>query len=269
MSGWLPRPEPREQFRRELRARLLAEVRVIGEARSRRGTVWTGWLRPARLRPVLVALTLAAILAGTAGTAAAGSLPGEAAYGLKRAVEQLQVVLAADDEAKVSLLAEQADRRLAEFERAASEGEGSPTATDEYTAAVERLREAVERLVAADPDERGEAVIEVVEAARQKHLEVLESLKGRLSEEARRAVERAIDQAERIRGRPAGVPGGTGDGDETPEPSETGKPGGPPAHPTPPSRGDPATGTAGPPPGVPADPIVPPPARPVEPEDDR
>ena len=183
-------PEPRlcDEFRRELRARLMREAAVT-LVPKRRDTAWTAWLRPA-LAGGLVALVL---IAG-AGTAAANSLPGDATFGLKRAIEEVRVALIFDDVERVRVLAELADQRLSELERVASRDDKSPTASDEYAQAVARFRAAVDALQQAAPEDRSEAAQDVADAAREKHEFILEQLKDRLSEKAKDSVDRATQE---------------------------------------------------------------------------
>lgn len=203
----LPRPAPREDFRKRLRADLMNEaVALAEERRSRRspGARLAGFWSAGR-RPVVVAAALLVLLLGGTGAAAAGSLPGDPAYGLKRAAEHIELALASTSEARVRVLAAQAQRRLDELARAAERSDKAPTASAEYEAAVERFREAVEALRAAEPQEKREAVEELVEAARDKHVPVLEQLKERVPEAAQRGIERALEEHRKLA--PAGVPG--------------------------------------------------------------
>jgi hypothetical protein len=152
------------------------------------------WSSIGRLRPIAVAaMAIAVLLAGT-GAAAAGSLPGDAAYPLKRAVEEVEVALATGPEAKVEALTRQAQRRLDDLTKVASRGDKAPTASGEYEAAVQRLAAAVAALRTAEPGARREAVEQVVEAARAKHVQVLEQLKGRVPPEAQKGIERALEE---------------------------------------------------------------------------
>jgi len=204
VSGRLPRPELRPAFRAALRARLMAEAPA---ALAPRPAWWSGlWLRPA------FALAAAALVvaAGT-GAAAAASLAGEPAFALKRAAEEARLAFAFDDAARVEVLTANAERRLAELSRAASRADRAPTASSEYAEAVARLAAAVERLRGAplppgerpgDPSsEQGkrEGALEVADAAGEKHRAVLEALQPQLPEGAREAVERALQQADRLR----------------------------------------------------------------------
>lgn len=202
----LPRPAIRPEFRSRLRAQLTSEaVRLAEERRRRRGwpSVWSGWLRPA-----LAVATVALVLALGTGVAAAGSLPGDAGYPLKRAVEEAQLALAPTDQARVEILASHAQRRLEELAKTVQRADRAPTASAEYEAALKRFAEAVEKLRAAEPGTKRDAVTDVVDAARERHLPVLEQLKERLPTDARQGIERAIEQHEKLeRGKPSSPPG--------------------------------------------------------------
>jgi hypothetical protein len=197
MSDRLPRPEPRDAFKRALRAQLMAQA---PGALAPRETVWShlrrGWVRPA-----LVAAAILLLLAGGATKVAADSLPGEAAYPLKRAAEQVQLAFALDDTTRLRLLAEQADHRLAELAEAVSTRPGhAPVAEDEYAAAVQTLTAAVDALrgdPATSEDTRTQAE-DVVDAAHAKHEAVLDELAGSVSPSEREDVERAKDQSDNL-----------------------------------------------------------------------
>jgi hypothetical protein len=182
----LPEPKIRDEFRRELRARLMREAAVTLTPR-RRDTAWTSWLRPA------TAAGLAAlVLILGAGSAAAGSVPGDVTFGLKRAIEEVRVALTFDDVERVRVLAEITDQRLSELEQVATRDDKAPTASEEYALAVTRFRTAVDALQQAAPEDRSELAQDVADAAREKHEIVLEQLKARLSEKAKDSVDRAI-----------------------------------------------------------------------------
>lgn len=188
----LPDPRIREEFRRELRARLMREAAVI-LVPKRRDTAWTAWLRPA----FVAGLAALALVIG-AGSAAAGSVPGDVTFGLKRAIEEVRVALTFDDVERVRVLAEIADARLSELERVASRDDKAPTASEAYADAVTRFRVAVDALQNAAPDEdKSELAQEVADAAREKHEMVLEFLRERLSEKAKDSVDRATEEERR------------------------------------------------------------------------
>ncbi len=184
----LPEPRLRDEFRRELRARLMREAAITLVPR-RRETAWTAWLRPA------LAATLAAlVLVIGAGSAAAGSVPGDVTFGLKRAMEEVRVALTFDDVERVRVLAEIADQRLSELERVATRDDKAPTASEEYARAVTRFRAAVDALQKAAPEDKSDLAQDVADAAREKHEIVLQQLKDRLSQRAKDSVDRAIEQ---------------------------------------------------------------------------
>jgi hypothetical protein len=195
----LPDPRIRDEFRRELRARLMREAAVI-LVPKRRENAWTAWLRAARrdtawtawVRPAFVAGLAALVLTIGAGSAAAGSVPGDVTFGLKRAMEEVRVALTFDDVERVRVLAEIADTRLSELERVASRDDKAPTASEAYAEAVTRFRAAVVALQNAAPeDDKSDLAQDVADTAREKHEMVLEWLRERLSEKAKDSVDRA------------------------------------------------------------------------------
>jgi ElaB/YqjD/DUF883 family membrane-anchored ribosome-binding protein len=188
----LPEPHLRDEFRRELRARLMQQAAVT-LVPKRRDTAWTAWMRPA-----FAAGLAALVLIVGAGSAAANSLPGDATFGLKRAIEEVRVALTFDDVERVRVLAEIADQRLSELEQVAGRDDKAPTASDEYAQAVTRFRAAVDALQQAAPEEDKSGLAQdVADAAREKHEILLEQLKDRLSDRAKDAVDRAIEEEQR------------------------------------------------------------------------
>ncbi|HUQ16759.1 MAG TPA: DUF5667 domain-containing protein [Candidatus Saccharimonadales bacterium] len=197
----LPRPEPREAFRRELRGRLMAEARVALAPRpTTRETAWVT-LQRLWLRPAFVFAAIGIFLITGSGLAAAGSLPGDPAFALKRAAEDVQLALAPDESARIEVLATQADHRLAELSTATTERPAAaPTASAAYADAVARLNFAIAAL-RGKPDPgatKADAAREVAERARAKHIVVLDELEGRVGEEARDSIEQAKHEADKI-----------------------------------------------------------------------
>ena len=184
----LPEPHLRDEFRRELRARLMREAAVTLTGK-RRDNAWTAWLRPA----LAVGLAALVLIAG-ATSAAAGSVPGDPAFGLKRAIEEVRVALTFDDVERVRVLADIADQRLSELAQVATRDDKAPTASAEYAEAVTRFREAVDTLQQAAPEDKSALAQDVADAAREKHEIVLEQLKDRLSEKAKDSVDRALEE---------------------------------------------------------------------------
>jgi hypothetical protein len=215
----LPEPTIRDEFRRELRARLMREARVT-LVPKRRDTAWTAWLRPA----FAVGLAALVLIAG-AGSAAANSRPGDAAFPLRRAIEEVRVALTFDDVERVRVLADLTDQRLNELSEVAGRDDKAPTASDEYALAVSRFRAAVDALQQAAPEDKSEAAQDVADAAREKHEFVLQQLKDRLSEKAKDAVDRATEEEQRD------TPQNTKDKDKKDKGQGQGTPGNPNASP--------------------------------------
>jgi uncharacterized protein DUF5667 len=189
----LERPVMRREFRRELRARLMSEAARARAPRPQRQWLFaTPWLRP-----TLAAAVLAVFVVAGATSAAASSLPGDPLYGVKRAGEDVQLAFTFDDVARMHLLSEITDRRLAELaEIAKQRPDSAPTATAEYSDAVDRFADAVDRLRDADSDEKRDAAQAVADAAREKHKVVLDAVKERLPETDKPDVQRVIEKEE-------------------------------------------------------------------------
>lgn len=174
------RVEERPGFRSDLRSRLLAQVGPV--AQTRRSTPWWALRIP---RFALAGVAVVALLFGGTGLAAAGSLPGEPLFEVKRAAEELALVLAFDDETRVQRLADQALARLAELRRA--DGPGKSAAAHESARALGRLAEA-QRAGGTD----GPAS-ENAGDAREQAEAVLRDLEQRLPAEAADGIRRAIE----------------------------------------------------------------------------
>ena len=187
----LPEPKIRDEFRRELRARLMREA-AITLTPKRRETTWLAWLRPA-----FTAGLAALVLVIGAGSAAAGSVPGDLTFGLKRAIEEVRVALTFDEVERVRVLAELADERLSELERVAARDDKAPTASEEYALAVTRFRAAVDALQQAAPEDKSALAQVVADLAREKHEIILEQLKARLSDKAKESLDRATEEEQR------------------------------------------------------------------------
>jgi hypothetical protein len=111
------------------------------------------------------------------------------------AFEQVELALAADDAAKVEVLARQADRRLDELNKvAASRPEQAPTASEAYRETVARFEEALLALKGAAPEDKEAAAVDVAVTAAEKHVAVLEAIKARHdTEDVNSALEQAKD----------------------------------------------------------------------------
>jgi len=207
----LERPVMREQFRKELRGRLMSEATVVLAPRPS----WFSF--PAILRPAFAAAAILVLVLAGATSAAASSLPGDALYVVKRTSEDVQVALTFDEVARMELLARLADRRLDELAEIAKQRPSSaPTATQEYADAVERFANALDDVRNADSEDKRNAAQALAEAAREKHKAVLDAVKGQLPEVDQSDVQKVIDR-EQERTSPdenhgRGGQGGTGGG---------------------------------------------------------
>ncbi len=196
------RVDERPDFRSDLRSRLLAQVGPV--AATRRTTAW--WtLRIPRFALAVVAVV--ALLFGGTGLAAAGSLPGEPLFGLKRAAEEVALTVAFDDATRVQRLADQASARLAELRRA--DGATRAAAARESARALERLSDA-QRASGAGTDA---SASERADGARDEAEAVLRDLEQRLPAEAAEGIRRAIEAGRpeergprESPGRPTGAP---------------------------------------------------------------
>jgi len=201
----LERPVLREQFRKELRGRLMSEAAVVLAPRPS----WFSF--PAILRPAFAAAAILVLVLAGATSAAASSLPGDALYGLKRASEDVQVALTFDEVARMRLLSQLADRRVEEIaEIAKLRPSSAPTATQEYADAVERFADALDDLHNAVSEDKRAAAQALAEAARAKHKAVLDAVKDKLSGDDQSDLQRVIDREEE-RTSPSNNPG-RGDG---------------------------------------------------------
>ncbi|MDQ6858340.1 MAG: DUF5667 domain-containing protein [Chloroflexota bacterium] len=223
MKDMLPRPEPRDAFKRALRAQLMAQAPTVLAPRE---TAWSRFGGLMVLRPAFAAALVVVILAAGAGRAAAGSLPGDLTYPLKSAAESLQLAFAPDDTTRLQVLAELADHRLAELTEAVStRPAAAPTATDGYAAAIARFTAAVDALrgkPGASIDTQT-AAEDVVDAAHDKHEAVLDELQKTAPAEAQDGLDRARKEADKLHpsDKPARPREGDDDRTRTPQPART------------------------------------------------
>ena len=205
-SPLLERPVMREQFRKELRGRLMSEAVVVLARRPSRFSF------PAILRPALAAAAILVLISAGATSAAASSLPGDPLYAVKRAGEDVRLALTFDEVARTELLSELTDRRLEELAEIAKHRPSSaPTATQEYADAVNNFADALDRLRDADSEDKRNAAQALAEAARAKHKAVLDAVKDQLPADAQSDVQKVNDD-EQERTSPSNDPGRGGQG---------------------------------------------------------
>lgn len=205
-SPLLERPVMRDQFRKELRGRLMSEAVVVLAPRHSRFSFQL------MLRPALAAAAILVLVLAGATSAAASSLPGDPFYGLKRATEDARVALTFDDVARTELLSELTDRRLEELAEVAKHRPSSaPTATQAYAEAVNNFANALDKLRSADSQDKRDAAQALAEAARAKHKAVLDEVKDKLPADDQPEVQKVNDN-EQERTSPSNNPGHGGQG---------------------------------------------------------
>jgi Domain of unknown function (DUF5667) len=198
---------------------------VVTRARTATLAAFTG--RSARRRRLRVPVAVAAcvLVSGATGawTAAAASsaLPGDTAYGLKRAVEQVQLAVAVGDEAEADVLLRLADRRVGEAVRAEAVGR-----LDAVEEAVEGYGDVMAELAPREEALPDAALRARADQAREVHRQVLGALVDSLPPPARAAIQQRL--AESI-----GVEAETGPALPEGVPVPPGRPGGLPFSPDP------------------------------------
>lgn len=205
---------------------------VLAAARSRRaGAGGAFFSRGNRL--AAAALLAAVLVVGLTGVTLAAA-PGSAFYGIRLWVENVTLPTEANAraEAQLALLEE----RLSEAQEASANGDGNAV-----SAALAAYRaEVADLLATVDGDELRLARLEAVLGT---HLVALRTLSNQVPEQARDAIQNAIDNSSKAwdrvhesQGNPAASPGSSPGPDSSHGPDRT-PPGGPPDdHPTPPGQ---------------------------------
>lgn len=171
---------------------------------------------------VLAAAIGLTLLSATAVAASANALPGQALYPVKRGAERVGLMVRFDRAGKARLHLEFAERRLAELSellaaRRSGEDVDVGAAMRAYNDQVARVENDV---AAAALGRDFEALLAHVQAQLQKHVDTLTDLRdNQVPEQARDAIQKAIDNAETARSR-AGHGGAASDGG----PKDHGKP---------------------------------------------
>ncbi|HET8570246.1 MAG TPA: DUF5667 domain-containing protein [Candidatus Limnocylindria bacterium] len=179
---------PSDEFRRRLRADLMAAPVVFAPPAPRFAFV----------RFAAVAASILLVLTAGAGSAAASSLPGEPAFGLKRAYEEIQLLLAADEPARAEVALAIAERRLADLQTTAGRPELAPAAAAAYAEALTRAASLTDKLRAAAPSAKRDKAIDRVTESTRTQEEVLEELSERLPEPAQPGIERAREAQHKV-----------------------------------------------------------------------
>ena len=155
-------------------------------------------LRRRGFRPAAVVLVAALTLVLSAGSmvaASAEALPGDALYGVKRAVERVSLAMHRDPLGRVSLRLQFAETRLAEIEALIAAGRDPSDVLDDLDAELASAEGEALNAIALGRD--AEALFEHVQSMISKHIEVLNTVLGKAPQQAQDAIERAISNAEK------------------------------------------------------------------------
>lgn len=134
---------------------------------------------------------------------AAGITPDSAFYGIKRAVERIQMAFTRDEVARANLRMQFAERRLSEAREMADRGkpEFVEDLMQDYGRDMSEVRERMEQRYQECIELEDETcaryadVIETVSEATTKHIAVLEEVEQKVPEQAREAIQQAIERS--------------------------------------------------------------------------
>ncbi|MBI2322057.1 MAG: hypothetical protein HYU88_08195, partial [Chloroflexi bacterium] len=174
-----------------------------GETRGKKRRPW--WAQglfgalPRLSVPALSALAIAALVLTTGGAAFAAqeAQPGEVLYGVKLAIEQVQVATATSDEARAQVYLDLAARRLTEVERAfdSNNPAAAGMAAEAHARALADAEAHLER--AEGQGQPVDAVLARFEASIQRQQAALQKAGARADEAAQAPIERARERAQR------------------------------------------------------------------------
>lgn len=197
-SRLAPAP-PKYAFVKNAKIRILNQLQIpeikSGNRQGRdRKFAFLG-LRPAYAFLSLV-LVLGLLLSGiSATTASASALPGDALYGLKRGIEETQLLFTFSAPGDAELLLQFTEERL---EEAASLAEANRDA--HIPAALEGYENLLERLIdLADTDEiaADTEILDKIQSGLDRHQEILQRVYEKAPPQARKGLENAMEQSTR------------------------------------------------------------------------
>lgn len=181
-----------ERTRVRIRARLMQMPTAVP---APAGPSWPGlmaWLGSARVRSIGALVSALVLLVSTSTYAAADSLPGDPAYALRTAVEDVQIVLAPAEE-RPGVLAKHLDQRLGDIKAAIERRpDAVPAAAALYAAELRR----VDHILDQARSERRPEVREAAARQTETHLAKLQEVAQRLPDRARAEVTRVIEAQE-------------------------------------------------------------------------
>jgi hypothetical protein len=194
---------PLPDFVAVVERRLLEQKRIRPPIPARRespepiGARW-GRLRTAALISILTVVVMIGSGLGAAAVSAQ-ALPGDTLYPVKRGFEEVSLTLSFSTAGDVQLLADFTDRRLAEVEELFAQSRGS-----DFLLSLEYYEETLSRLDAALkalPSYFGCAQVEDLQARFARHADALSALRDQLPEQARSAVDLAVEHLQESKGK--------------------------------------------------------------------
>ncbi len=206
----------------------LAELRT----ERARNVVAAPRLRRRGTRLVAVALVAAIALmlgAGSAVAASSDALPGDPLYGFKRAVERVSLALHRDEPGRAALHLQFASNRLGEIEALVAAGGDPGDTIDALNAELNAAESDALNAVALGKD--SDALLAHVQAMIAQHIAVLNVVLGRVPDQAKDAIQRAIDNAQKAQDKVQhGRTDNPGQGGDHGKPASPGKSGDAPPH---------------------------------------
>jgi hypothetical protein len=190
---------PMPDFFAGLERRLLKQKIIRAPFPARRessiaaGALW-GRLRTAALASIIAAVVMIGSGLGAASVSAQ-ALPGDALYPVKRGFEEVSLTFSFSIAGDVQWLADFADRRLAEVEELVAQGRGSDLllGLKYYDETLSRLDAAIKALAPGS----GSAQLENLQARLARHADTLSALRDRLPEQARPALDLAVEHSQK------------------------------------------------------------------------
>ena len=190
---------PMPDFVASLEGRLLKQIPIQPPTPERRASPVPTGFRWGQLRTAaLVSIITVMVMIGSgwgAASVSAQALPGDSLYPVKRGFEEVSLTFSFSTTGDVHLLADFTDKRLAEVEQLAAQGRELDLllGLEYYEQTLSRLDAAIKGL----PSYLGSAQLEDLQAQLARHTDVLSALRDRLPEQARPALELAVEHSQK------------------------------------------------------------------------
>ncbi len=192
----LPARSPSPEFVAASETRLMRRVKTHISGTARRQSRNAGPVLRFQLRPMALVAAAAVVVVFASGlgvkSASAQALPGDALYPVKQVFEEVSLVFSTSAAGDVSLLADFTDERLEEIEQLAAKGRETDliAGLGYYEKALDRLDAAVDQL---PPDS---AQLNDIQARLARHTDTLLALRERLPDQAKAALDRAVEHSQ-------------------------------------------------------------------------